>query len=91
MKSSPIFNIIHNNSRKSDCSFGAYDGFTQIVRVGTSASNSHELAFIDVQRTVDADGRAEFTLSIDSKLCARGILNGKEFTSTMCRSVSDHV
>ncbi len=78
MKASPIYNIISNPKRKSDCSFGS-EGFTQQIQVGTSINNSHTLATITVERFVDANGIVEFTLFIDGKLMKKGSLNGKGF------------
>ena len=78
MKSSPIYNIISNPKRKSDCSFGS-DGFTQQIRVGTSSSNSHELARITVERHFNDTGDAVFSMYLDGKLVKKGVLTGKDF------------
>lgn len=78
MKSSPIYNIISNPQRKSDCSFGSA-GFDQTIRVGTSSSNSHELASISVERHEQTDGTVVFTMWLDGNIVKRGILSGKEF------------
>ncbi len=82
MKSSPIYNIISNASRASDCSFGCKDSFWQDIRVGTSSSNSHTLAEISVQRHQLDDGTVEFNLFLDGALIKRGLLSGKEFAIT---------
>ena len=79
MRSSPIYNIIHNESRASDCSFGSYDGFTQDVRVGTSASNSHTLGIVSVRRERQPDGRVLFSLFVDGTCIKRGMLDKKGF------------
>ena len=85
MKSSPVYAIINNSKRKSDCSFGS-DGFDMDVRVGTSSSNSHTLADISVQRHIDCDGYPMFTLWVDGVLVKKGRLVGKDF-----EMVSDHI
>ena len=78
MKSSPIYNIISNPKRKSDCSFGS-DGFRQEIRVGTSASNSHTLGTISVERNFDDAGNAVFSMWLDGQLVRKGSLDGKGF------------
>ena len=79
MKSSPIYNIVNNPSRKSDCSFSARDNFSQDIRVGTSARNSHTLAEISVQRYRNDDGTVTFRLFLDGYPFREGTLNGREF------------
>ena len=79
MRQSPLYNIIHNPDRKSDCSFGSRHGFAQNVRVGTSASNSYTLGRIEVRRHVHEDGTVQFSLYVDGLLIKRGVLNGEEF------------
>ena len=77
MKSSPVYCNIYNPRRRSDCSFGS-DGFSQAIKVGTSANNSHSLAEISVQHDGDM-----FTLWIDGVLIKRGTLTGKDFDMTL--------
>lgn len=79
MKSSSIYNIISNPARRSDCSFGASDGFSQDIRVGTSSSNSHTLADISVQHHIDDNGNKVFCLFVDGTLIKRGTLTGQDF------------
>jgi len=79
MRSSPIYNVINNPSRKSDSSFGSAERFNQTIRVGTSASNSHRLAQIAVDYVDLADGRREFRMFLDGEVIKSGILDGKEF------------
>jgi len=79
MKSSPIYNIIHNPSRVSDCSFGVKDHFRQDIRVGTSSRNSHTLADISVERHITDSGAVHFNLFLDGNLIKKGILNGQDF------------
>jgi hypothetical protein len=79
MKSSAIYNRVNNSARKSDCSFGAGNGFDQTVLVGTSSSNSHELARISVEKYHLDDGTTMFTMFLDGAVVKRGILNGSDF------------
>ena len=78
MKASPIYNHVAIVGRSSR-DFGAYDGYTQRILVGTSRVNSHELGTISVQRIVQADGTVEFALYLDNTMLRRGILDGKVF------------
>ena len=79
MKSSPIYNIV-NVSGKTKRRFGAVNGFTQDIRVGTSSSNSHTLAQISVERHVNSeDGSVDFCLFVDGVRIRHGILTGKQF------------
>ncbi len=79
MKSSPIYNLISNPGRTSDCSFGSSEGFTQDIRVGTSRTNSHSLANISVNRFQQDDGTVLFQLFLDGTMVKSGILDGKTF------------
>ena len=83
MKSSPIYSIINNPKRVSDCSFGS-NGFSQAVQVGTSSSNSHTLADISVQMHNGPEGTV-FNLFIDGLLVKQGILNDKKLSMTVNR------
>jgi hypothetical protein len=80
MRSSPIYNKVYIPGRAFDRSFGAdADGFSQDIRVGTSASNSHTLADIEVRRFSNDDGTKEFVLYLDGIPIKKGTLDGKEF------------
>jgi hypothetical protein len=58
--------------------FGAGESFEQTILVGTSASNSHELATIAVKRHEAPGGAVYFSLFIDGVPVKRGHLVGKE-------------
>lgn len=79
MKSSPIYNIVINPGRKSDCSFGVSNRFAQEIRVGTSANNSHKLATISVEKFEMDDGTVKFNMWLDGMLIRFGTLDGQEF------------
>ncbi len=81
MKSSPVYCIINAEGRKTSPSFGS-TGFTQDIRVGTSASNSHTLAKIEVRRHENDDGTVTFVLFLDGKAIKTGLLEGKEYDGT---------
>ena len=80
MRSSPIYNVISNASRASDCSFGSVDGYGQDIRVGTSSRNSHTLAKIRVSRAFNDDGTTTFRLFVDGVCIRKGTLAGKQFS-----------
>ena len=80
MKQSSIYNMIDNPARKSDCSFGASRGFIQIIKVGTSSTNSHHLAKLTVSEAYGAQiDMRTFVLTFDGYVLKRGILRGKAF------------
>jgi hypothetical protein len=58
--------------------FGAREEFKQTILVGTSATNSHELATITVKRHEVPGGACFFELRIDGAPVKRGHLVGKE-------------
>ena len=69
--------------------FGARESFEQTILVGTSATNSHELGIITVERRALPDSEVEFSLYLDDVLIRRGILDGKEFTREDTAGVDD--
>ncbi len=81
MKSSPIYTYVSVSGR-TNRDFGAYDGFSQRVNVGTSATNSHAFVDIDVQRKANDDGTVTFSLFVDGVMLKCGTLDGKEFKMT---------
>lgn len=72
MKRSSIYNRVHNQARKSDCSFGASGGFSQDIRVGWGSSDSHSLARIVVDEVrIDSETRV-FNLFVNGELIRQG-------------------
>ena len=79
MRQSPIYNYIDVPDRVAAKSFGAtLKGFTQLVQVGTSKTNSHRLANIEV-KTETWGGSVYFTLYVDDVPIKSGRLVGTEF------------
>lgn len=79
--SHPIWNDIDTKpARKSSAGFGARDGFTQYVYVGTGPKNSHALAKIEVHRAELHTGQVIFALVVDGVMIKRGTLDGKNFS-----------
>ena len=81
MRQYPIWNQVHapDYAQPSSKSFGAREGFDMTILVGTSRSNSHELADVIVRRNVQEDGTVKFSLIVDGVTIKRGILDGKNF------------
>ncbi len=80
MRQYPIWNIISGQGKKGSADFGSHDGFTQIVRVGTSSSNSHEFVRIDVRPWANTDGSQRFDLYIDGVKVRSSMVADKELT-----------
>ena len=78
-RSYPIWNTVTREpyAGATRVSFGARESFEQTILVGTSATNSHELATVEVKRH-EAPGGVYFSLYIDGQVIKRGHLVGKE-------------
>lgn len=77
-RSYPIYNKVTRNPETARVAFGARESFEQTILVGTSATNSHELATIAVTRHEAPGGGVTFSLFIDGQVVKRGHLVGKE-------------
>lgn len=64
MKSSAIYHRVVVEGRQSDRSYGADTRSVDEIRVGSSASNSHTLGTIGVQKREQGD-KIVFTLHVD--------------------------
>ena len=81
-RSYPIYCKVTRESKHplgTRVAFGARESFKQTILVGTSATNSHVLGEITVQRIEQPDGTVEFALYLDNTMLRRGILDGKQF------------
>ena len=79
-RSYPIYCKVTRESKHplgTRVAFGARESFKQTILVGTSATNSHELATVEVKRH-EAPGGVYFSLYIDGQVVKRGHLVGKE-------------
>lgn len=72
MRSYPIYNRIQRDGEKPT-QFGARSGFGQTIYVGSGPQNSHELAHLRVDLSVDRVGRNIFTLSVDGEIVKTGV------------------
>lgn len=78
-RSYPIYcKVTREPSHATRVAFGAGESFEQTILVGTSATNSHELATIAVRKHVVPGGGVTFSLTIDGRTIKRGHLVGKE-------------
>lgn len=77
MRSSPIYCKV-TRAGMSRVEFGTRESFKQTILVGTSATNSHELATIEVTRHEMPGRHVTFSLTIDGRPVKRGHLLAKE-------------
>ena len=82
----PIWTKISGTERKKQPSFGTRRGYTQTIFVGASASNSHELATLEVECREDADGRKTFSLWLDGERLKAGTYKNGEYTPLRAQS-----
>lgn len=76
-RSSPIYcKVAREGMRRVE--FGTRESFSQTILVGTSATNSYELATIAVRKHVAPGGGVTFSLTIDGQTIKRGHLLDKE-------------
>jgi len=72
MKSSAIYHRVVVEGRQSDRSYGADTRSVDEIRVGSSASNSHTLGTVTVDKVIYED-RIQFTLFLDGNATKRMI------------------
>jgi len=61
-------------------SYGARNRNLQHIKVGTSASNSHQFAKLETTRTENKDGTVTFNLEVDGRLIKTATLDKNELT-----------
>ena len=69
-KSYPIWINVSGDNYKKDKSFGTRDYVAMDIKVGSSKTNSHELARVSVHWNDDEAGYRHFALALDG-LCMR--------------------
>ena len=74
MRSYPIWNEIQACIYKSSKSYGAKERNEVSVKVGTSASNSHNFVNHRTTHKIHEDGTKEFRFFVDDKLIKRAVL-----------------
>ena len=69
-KSYPIWINVSGDNYKTSKSFGSRDYVAMDIRVGSSKTNSHDLARVSVHWSEDEAGNRTFALALDG-LCMR--------------------
>ena len=69
-KSYPIWIDVSGDNYKTNKSFGSRDYVAMDIRVGSSKTNSHDLARVSVHWSEDDAGNRTFALALDG-LCMR--------------------
>ena len=69
-QSYPIWIDVSGDNYKKDKSFGSRDYVAMDIRVGSSKTNSHDLARVSVHWNEDEAGNRTFALALDG-LCMR--------------------
>ena len=69
-KSYPIWIDVSGDNYKTSKSFGSRDSVSMDIKVGSSKTNSHDLARVSVHWNEDEAGNRTFALALDG-LCMR--------------------
>ena len=72
-KSYPIWIDVSGDNYKQSRSFGSRDHVTMDINVGSSKTNSHDLARVSIHMREDAAGNREFALAIDGLVLRSGV------------------
>ena len=73
-KSYPIWINVSGDNYKQSRSFGSRDHVTMDINVGSSKTNSHELARVSVHFNQDAAGNRTFALAVDGLVLRSGVM-----------------
>ena len=73
-KSYPIWINVSGDNYKTDKSFGTRDGVSMDIKVGSSKTNSHELARVSVLWSEDEAGNRTFALAVDGLAVRSGVM-----------------
>ena len=73
-KSYPIWINVSGDNYKTDKSFGSRDYVAMDIKVGSSKTNSHELARVSIHWSEDDAGNRTFTLAIDGLAARSGVM-----------------
>ena len=76
-KSYPIWINVSGDNYKTDKSFGSRDYVAMDIKVGSSKTNSHELARVSIHWSEDEAGNRTFALALDG-LVVRSAVMTKE-------------
>ena len=73
-KSYPIWINVSGDNYKTDKSFGTRDYVGMDIKVGSSKTNSHELARVSVHWSEDGAGNRTFALAVDGLAVRSGVM-----------------
>ena len=76
-KSYPIWINVSGDNYKKDKSFGSRDSVSMDIKVGSSKTNSHDLARVSIHWREDEAGNRTFALALDG-LVVRSAVMTKE-------------
>ena len=72
-KSYPIWSDVSGDNYKQSRSFGSRNSVTMNINVGSSRTNSNELARVSIHVREDAAGNREFALAVDGLVLRSGV------------------
>ena len=73
-KSYPIWINVSGDNYKKDQSFGTRDYVAMDIKVGSSKTNSHNLARVSVHWSEDGAGNRTFALALDGLAVRSGVM-----------------
>ena len=73
-KSYPIWINVSGDNYKQSKSFGSRDYVAMDIKVGSSKTNSHELARVSVHWSEDGAGNRTFALAVDGLAVRSGVM-----------------
>ena len=73
-KSYPIWINVSGDNYKTSKSFGTHDYVAMDIKVGSSKTNSHELARVSVHWSEDEAGNRTFALALDGLAVRSGVM-----------------
>ena len=73
-KSYPIWINVSGDNYKTDKSFGSRDSVSMDIKVGSSKTNSHDLARVSIHWREDEAGNRTFALALDGLVMRSGVM-----------------
>ena len=70
----PIWIDVSGDNYKTDKSFGSRDHVTMDIKVGSSKTNSHDLARVSIHWREDDAGNRTFALALDGLAVRSGVM-----------------
>jgi hypothetical protein len=73
-QSYPIWIDVSGDNYKTSKSFGSRDSVSMDIKVGSSKTNSHELARVSIHMREDDAGNRTFALALDGLVMRSGVM-----------------